>query len=113
MKLLIEDLYPFEPSVIRSSVSRDVESYSSVTALPAPPTVVKIDGCWVVHNGNSRVYAAKLVGLTELDVIDNTPSDQEQLAAFRSRLRRAKSAKQRGFENLPIDETVEDRYRRG
>jgi hypothetical protein len=99
--------------VVGSAVNRNIDGYKSGAILRNPPAVVNVDGSWLVHYGNNRVYAAKAAGLTEIDVIDVTPQDRELIKIFQARLRRAKLAEQHGFENVPIDDTFEQRALQG
>lgn len=107
---LISELYPQECSVVRSTLDEKIRDIKN--AVQADPiTVVIVDGCQVVRNGAHRVLAAKKCGETEvLGVLGGYASSEEK--AFRDALSSAQKRDRKGFENVPIDDTYEDRIAR-
>ena len=111
MRVNIAELYPVEKGVIRAVVDRYCKEYDRNKKFAKLPTVANIDGCWVVSDGNHRVYAAKSLGAESLDVRDATPlaTDIAQMASLRQALADAKSANQSGFENMTVFNSGTDR----
>lgn len=96
--LPISELYPFEVSVIGGGYRKYLEKISRNKPLK-PIMVLKVEGKYLVVDGNHRVMAAKTLGLLEIPVRWDYKSTQEMrpyIDALNNHLH------YKGYENFPV-----------
>src|SRR5947207_2242910 len=90
-KVRIEDLYPYETSVIRSAVAKYEKAYRAGKEVDKPK-VARVRGRLLVVDGNDRVYAALKAGRVELEVVDATPVGDQSREDILCRAARGRGA---------------------
>ena len=107
----IADLYPWEESVESTKVNSFRSSIQAGKDIPEP-SVLKVDGEWLIVDGNNRVFAAHEEELDEITVRLHPNVSQQELLPYQERLKQAKASGQRGFNNVPVDQDASQRSQR-
>lgn len=116
----IDELVPYEPSVIRAHLKRLTEllvqygstghSGSEILAKISspPPTVVRVGGEWLLVHGIHRCLLAKCLGAACVLCNVTDKSEKTYTPILEARL----AAGMKGLNNIPGDEIDEDRGKR-
>jgi len=102
MKLRIADLYPLEPSVVRSCLEKHQRKIRAGEAL-VPIEVIRLGHDWLVTNGCNRVVAAMREGLAEIEAAERHLDDPSAAEGLRATLEyRKNQAGMKGFADIPM-----------
>jgi hypothetical protein len=112
MKVRIAELYPYEPSAVRSCVEKYQRRIREGIAL-SPIQVLQLGSDWLVINGNNRVVAAVREGWIEIEAHSN-PTDDPASEKDYSRVLayRKQQEGMRGFTGVPVDDGFDARKQR-
>lgn len=106
LQLPIAELVPLEGAVVEATVQNyRVEIVNG--RQPEPVRVVQIAGSWLVVDGNHRVEAARLEGLTTVEARVSDPSGNPRF--YESSLRHARRRGRIGFAGLTTVATEDER----
>lgn len=109
MKVTISDVYPFEDSGVSTKIERQKKKLQKGKAEPV--SVLKIDNDLLVVDGNNTAFAAKQLGLSEVEGKEVCRREQE-MSPYREALQKAKDNHQKGYENWPVDSELTKRAER-
>jgi len=109
MKVNIADLYPYEDSGISAKIERQKKKIKTKTAEPIK--ILAIDNDLLVVDGNNTAYAAKQLGLTEIEAKEVSRRESE-MVPYRDALQKAKDNNLQGYEHWPIDPSLTERAKR-